>query len=306
MSAMVDAMDSLGSLRGFVQVVESGGFAEAGRTLGLSASAMAKSVSRLEQSLGVRLFHRSTRSLTLTAEGQLFLARCRRILAEAEAARSELSSHAATPKGRLRISLPMNNNVLLPLLAEFMRAYPQVQLDLDFDDRLVDVIEEGFDAVLRAAEPDDSRLASRRLGRFRRCLVASPDYLQRRGTPQRPEELAAHHCLHYRFRSSGRLEAWPLGADAAGVQIPVSMVCNNIETRLSLALRGCGIAFLPEHSVRAALDAGTLCTVLDDYVDSTGTFHLLWPSARHMLPKLRVFIDFIGRRLPQEPGIDPT
>lgn len=291
------AMDSLGSLRGFVQVMESGGFAEAGRVLGLSASAMAKSVARLEQSLGVRLFHRSTRSLTLTAEGQLFLPRCRRILAEVEAARGELGSLAATPKGRLRISLPMNNNVLLPVLGDFMRAYPQVQLDLDFDDRLVDVIEEGFDAVLRVAEPDDSRLASRRLGSFRRCLVASPDYLQRCGTPLQPQDLLAHQCLHYRFRSSGRLEAWPLGAAAAGLPLPVSMVCNNIETRLSFALRGCGIAFLPEHSVRAELAAGTLRTLLDDYVDSTGTFHLLWPSSRHMLPKLRVFVDFLGERL---------
>jgi len=291
------AMDSLGGLRGFVQVVESGGFAEAGRVLGVSASAVAKSVARLEQSLGVRLFHRSTRSLTLTAEGQLFLVRCRRILAEAEAARGELSSLAGTPKGRLRISLPMNNNVLLPVLGDFMCAYPQIQLDLDFDDRLVDVIEEGFDAVLRVAEPDDSRLASRRLGSFRRCLVASPDYLQRYGTPRLPMDLAAHQCLHYRFRSSGRLEAWPLGAAAAGLQLPVSMVCNNIETRLSLALRGCGIAFLPEHSVRAELQAGNLRTVLDDHVDSIGTFHLLWPSGRHMLPKLRVFIDFLGERL---------
>jgi DNA-binding transcriptional LysR family regulator len=290
-------MDSLGSLRGFVQVVESGGFAEAGRVLGVSASAMAKSVARLERALGVRLFHRSTRSQTLTAEGQLFLPRCRRILAEAEAARSELGSHAATPKGRLRVSLPMNNNVLLPVLADFMRAYPQVQLDLDFDDRLVDVIEEGFDAVLRVAEPDDSRLASRRLGGFRRCLVAAPDYLQRCGTPQRPADLLDHQCLHYRFRSSGRLETWPMGAAAAGLQLPVSMVCNNIETRLSFALRGCGIAFLPEHSVRAELAAGTLRTLLDDYVDSIGTFHLLWPSSRHMLPKLRVFVDFLGERL---------
>lgn len=290
-------MDSLGGLRGFVQVVESGGFAEAGRVLGVSASAMAKSVSRLEQSLGVRLFHRSTRSLTLTAEGQLFLPRCRRILAEADAARGELSSLAATPKGRLRISLPMNNHVLLPVLGDFMRAYPQIQLDLDFDDRLVDVIEDGFDAVLRVAEPDDSRLASRRLGSFRRCLVAAPDYLQRCGTPHLPADLLAHQCLHYRFRSSGRLEAWPMGAAAAGLQLPVSMVCNNIETRLNFALRGCGIAFLPEHSVRAELAAGTLRTLLDDYVDSTGTFHLLWPSGRHMLPKLRVFVDFLGERL---------
>lgn len=290
-------MEHLGGLRGFVQVVESGGFAEAGRVLGLSASAMAKGVARLERSLGVRLFHRSTRSLALTAEGHLLLPRCRRILAEVDAARGELGRLAATPSGRLRISLPMNNNLLLPVLADFVRAYPQIQLDLDFDDRLVDVIEEGFDAVLRVAEPSDSRLASRCVGRFRRCLVAAPEYLQRCGTPLVPADLLDHQCLHYRFRSSGRLEAWPLGAAGAGLQLPVSMVCNSIETRLHFALRGCGIAFLPEHSVRAELQAGALRTLLDAHVDAPGSIHLLWPSRQHMLPKLRVFVDFLGERL---------
>ncbi|MGO1252808.1 MAG: LysR family transcriptional regulator, partial [Alcaligenes aquatilis] len=142
-------MDSLNSFVVFVQVAEVRSFVAAGRLLGVSASAVGKSVARLEEKLGVRLFHRSTRSVSLTAEGSLFLERSRRILAEIEAAEQELSQATTMPHGRLRVSLPLVSSLLLPVLGEFMREYPEIELDLDFSDRLVDVIEEGFDAVVR-------------------------------------------------------------------------------------------------------------------------------------------------------------
>jgi DNA-binding transcriptional LysR family regulator len=290
-------MDSLGSLSTFVQVADMRSFAEAGRASGISAAAVGKSIVRLEASLGVRLFHRSTRSVTLTAEGQMLLMRARRILAEAEAAQEELSEHAGSARGSLRVSLPLVSGLLLPVLSDFMRAYPDITLDLDFSDRLVDVIEEGFDAVLRVGAPSDSRLSARRMGEFRRCLVASPGYLQARGTPIVPADLATHRCLQYRFPSSGRIESWPLRGLPAGLEIPQSMVCNNIETRVCFALRDQGIAYVPDHSVSIALANGTLVTVLDSYLDAPGVFHLLWPSGRHVMPKLRVFIDFMDARL---------
>ncbi|WP_430392222.1 LysR family transcriptional regulator [Dyella sp. 20L07] len=292
-------MDNLSGLQTFVQVADTRSFVDAGRLQGVSASAIGKSISRLEQSLGVRLFHRSTRSVTLTAEGQLFLVRCRRILTEMDLAQTELSSQTEEPRGTLRISLPLVSNLVLPLLSDFMQAYPSVQLDLDLDDRLVDVIGEGFDAVLRVGEPTDSRLSARRVGTFRRCLVASPEYLARAGTPQTPADLVHHQCLHYRFPSSGRLEVWPLHTDAgeAFTPIPVSMVCNDVDTRVCFVQRGRGIAYVPEHSVRQALKTGALVSVLDNYMSSCGTFYLLWPSGRHVLPKLRAFIDFMSERL---------
>lgn len=292
-------MDNLNSLQTFVQVADTRSFVDAGRLQGVSASAIGKSISRLEQSLGVRLFHRSTRSVTLTAEGQLFLVRCRRILAEMELAQTELSNQAEEPRGTLRVSLPLVSNLVLPLLSDFMQAYPGVQLDLDLDDRLVDVIGEGFDAVLRVGEPGDSRLSARRVGTFRRCLVASPEYLARAGVPQTPADLSQHQCLHYRFPSSGRLEVWPLHTDTgeAFTDIPVSMVCNDVDTRVCFVQRGRGIAYVPEHSVRQALKTGLLVPVLDNYMSSCGTFYLLWPSGRHVLPKLRAFIDFMSERL---------
>jgi DNA-binding transcriptional LysR family regulator len=155
-------MDSV-ALTVFVQVAETRSFVVAGRTLGISASGIGKSVGRLEQSLGVRLFHRSTRSVTLTAEGEMLLGRARRILTEFDAAQTELSQLSAVPKGRLRIGLPMIGEPFLPALAEFQRRYSEVELDLEFDNRKVDVIEEGYDAVIRTGDIEDSRLTTRLL-----------------------------------------------------------------------------------------------------------------------------------------------
>ncbi|QCN99325.1 LysR family transcriptional regulator [Azospirillum argentinense] len=292
-------MDSLNGFVVFVQVAETRSFVAAGRLLGVSASAVGKSVARLEEKLGVRLFHRSTRSVTLTAEGTLFLERSRRILAEIEAAELELSQASAVPRGRLRVSLPLVSSLVLPVLGEFMRAYPEIELDLDFTDRMVDVIEEGFDAVVRTGEPADSRLSARRLGNFRLLLVASPDYLARRGTPQTPADLRRHACLHYRFPNSGKLETWAL-RQAPGepeLQLPTSMICNNIETRVCFALQGLGIAYLPDFAIRDLLADGRLEPVLADHVERTGVFHVLWPASKHPSPKVRALVDFLRARV---------
>ena len=191
---------------------------------------------------------------------------------------------------------------VLPVLADFMREYPNVELDLDFTDRQVDVIEEGFDAVVRVGEPKDSRLSARTLGDFRRLLVGSPAYFARRGVPLRPADLASHACLHYRYPSSGKIEQWALrrADDAAGapeIALPTAMICNNIETRLCFALQGLGIAYLPDFAVREPLASGKLVSVLDEYVDAGGTFRILWPASRHPSPKLRAFIDFLAARV---------
>jgi DNA-binding transcriptional LysR family regulator len=289
---MDGVMESLSGIDVFVQVAETRSFVSAGRLLGLSASAVGKNVARLEEKLGVRLFHRSTRSITLTAEGLLFLARCRRIIAEIEAAHLELSQARSNPSGRLRISLPLVSSLMLPVLGDFMRQYPEISLDLDFTDNLVDVIQEGFDAVIRMGEPADSRLSARRLGYFGSVLVASPAYLLEKGLPQSPDDLLQHSCLHYRFSHTGKLENWPLRLPGH-LTLPVSMVCNNIETRVCFALRGLGIAWLPDFAVRALIAEGDLVSVLDEFIDWQGTFHILWPASQHASPKIRVLVDFL-------------
>ncbi|WP_420997629.1 LysR family transcriptional regulator [Cupriavidus sp. 30B13] len=298
-------MDSVSSFNVFVQVAEARSFVAAGRVLGVSASAVGKSIVRLEERLGVRLFNRNTRSVTLTAEGALFLERSRRILAEIEAAEQELSQTVVTPQGRLRVSLPLVSEPFLPVLAQFKKAYPSVDLDLDFSDRKVDVIEEGFDAVLRSGDSDDSRLTARRLGAYRMLIVGAPDYFAQHGKPARPRDLVNHACIQFRFPNTGKLQAWGLHRDddVADIQLPTSMVCNNLEARICFAVQGVGIAYLPDFAIREWLAAGKLVAVLDDYTESS-VYRIMWPSGKHPALKLRVFIDFLVANLfpHQQPG----
>ncbi|MGF6229612.1 DNA-binding transcriptional LysR family regulator [Inquilinus ginsengisoli] len=286
--------DSLGALDAFVRAAEARSFTAAGRQLGVSSSAIGKAVARLEQRLGVRLLHRSTRSVTLTPEGALFLERCRRIFSEIETAETELAQTQGTPRGRLRVSLPLAGMLMMPTLGAFMQAYPEIELDLDFTDRLVDVIEEGFDAVIRAGEVSDSRLMSRFLGVFRLQLVAAPGYLARRGVPRSPEELTGHACLQHRFATSGKFEPWPLRGEVA---LPSTAVANTIEPLIALAEQGLGIACLPDFAIRRQIEEGRLAVVLADHTAHEGVFRLLWPSSRYPSPKLRVFVDFLARHL---------
>ncbi|WP_321858865.1 LysR family transcriptional regulator [Paraburkholderia tropica] len=289
-------MESLNGFMVFVQVAETRSFVAAGRVLGVSASAVGKSIARLEDKLGARLFHRSTRSITLTSEGARFLERSRRILAEIEAAQLEISQASAAPRGRLRVSLPLVSALMLPVLSDFMQAYPQIELDLDFTDRVVDVIDEGFDAVVRIGEPGDSRLVARKLGTFRWRVVGSPAYFERRGTPKTPADLLDHTCLHYRYPSTGRLETWALrrAKDEPELALPVSMICNNIETRVCFALEGRGIAYLPDFSIREPLADGRLRAVLSSHLERPGVVHVLWPASKHPSPKVRALVDFLS------------
>jgi DNA-binding transcriptional LysR family regulator len=292
-------MDSLSGISMFVQVAETRSFTEAGRLLGVSSSAVGKSIARTEERLGVRLFHRSTRSVTLTAEGTLFLERCRRILDEVEAAEAELSSAAGSPRGRLRISTPQLSTLIMPAIDGFMALYPDIELDVDLSDRMVDVIEEGFDAVIRTGEQHDSRLVSRRLGSCGQVLVASPGYLKRHGAPEHPSDLVRHACLLHKFPATGKLERWPLrlAESEAEPELPPTFVSNTIEVLGYLALQDKGITFVPTFLVRDALESGALQIVLGDFIDQTVTFWILWPASRYALPKLRVFIDYVAENL---------
>lgn len=294
-------MESVGALNLFVQAAEARSFTAAGQRLGISASAVGKAIARLEERLAVRLFHRSTRSIALTTEGAIFLERCRRILAEVEAAELELAQSQGSPRGILRVSLPLLDVVMMPVLARFMRAFPDVRLDLDFSDRLVDVIEEGFDAVIRAGELADSRLMSRSLGEFRLRLVAAPAYLDMRGTPRHPDQLSAHACLLHRFATSGTFEGWPLGRFASDFHASVvpAAVANTIQPLIVMAEQGLGIACLPDLAITRELETGRLIEVLEPFVAHASEFRLLWPSSRYVSPKLRVFVDYLASELPK-------
>ncbi|MBV8657189.1 MAG: LysR family transcriptional regulator [Burkholderiales bacterium] len=291
-------MESLSGLTAFVRAADTLSFVKAGRLLGVSASAIGKSVARLEEKLGVRLFQRSTRHIRLTAEGALYYERCQRIIADLADADAELARTLEAPRGKLRVSMPVVfYRLLLPHLPIFMQRYPDVELDLDFNDRLVDVIEEGLDVVVRSGTLTDSRLMARPLGPFRRLIVGSPTYLARQGRPALPDDLATHACLHYKFLTSGKLQEWVLADDETVPPLPTTLICNNIEALIRAAEQGLGLAYLPDFLVRDALASGALERVLPSHARASGQFWVLWPSSRHLSPKLRVFVDFLCAHL---------
>lgn len=292
-------MDHFGALSAFVQAAQTRSFTEAGRRTGVSSSAVGKAVARLEEDLGVRLFHRSTRAITLTAEGSLFLERCNRIFAEFEVAKRELTQAAGKPQGKLRVGLPQLGMSLMAHLIAFQQAYPEVELELEFSDRLVNVIEEGFDAVMRIGEVEDSRLTRRRLNGYSHRLVASPAYLSHRGVPARPSDLTKHACLRYRFPTSGKLDPWPLVVKGASVSVdvPTSATANAIESLLAMAEADLGIACLPDFLVEDGVAEGKLQPVLERYVQDHRTISILWPSSRQPLPKIKAFVEFMASRL---------
>lgn len=292
-------MDSLGALNVFVRVTETRSFTGAASRLGVSPSAVGKAIARLEAQLGTRLFHRSTRSVALTAEGGLLLDRCRRIFAEIDALTGELSASQEAPRGRLRVSFPLVGMLLMPTLSAFMRAYPEIELDLDFTDRIVDIIEEGFDAVVRTGEVSDSRLMTRSLGAFEHRVVGSPAYFERHGTPRSPEDLAAHACLQHRYPSTGKLERWPLYRDEVfvGDGLPTAVTASTLEPLIYLAEQGQGVTCVPLFSVRAQLASGALVSVLEPFLKSAGMFRVVWPSNRLLTPKVRALVDFLAAEL---------
>jgi len=292
-------MENLGTLSAFVQAAETGSFVAAGRAAGLSASAIGKAISRLETRLGVRLFHRNTRSMVLTEEGRVFLDRCRRIFEEIEAAEMEMTQIAVAPNGRLRVSMPLVGMLLTPVITEFMQAYPAILLDLDYSDRIVDMVEEGFDVVIRTGASADSRLMRRSLGRFRGRIVAAPSYLERHGVPSTPADLAGHACLRQRSTSTGKLMDWPLSDpdDVGQFPIPETLCANTIGPLVYMAEKGVGIAFLPPFAVTSQLASGALVSLLDEYIRETGEFAALWPTSRQLSPRIRAFVTFLTTRL---------
>jgi DNA-binding transcriptional LysR family regulator len=296
-------MDNLGDIAAFVRTAERLSFADAARDLGLSPSAVGKSVVRLEVSLGVKLFHRTTRRVSLTEEGVLLHDRCRRILDDLRDTKEIVARSAGTPRGILRISLPtIGYRFLLPVLPEFLARYPEIELELDFNDRLIDIVDGGFDAAIRSGPLVDSSLMSRRLGPFRFVLCAAPRYLARRGAPLRPFDLGMHDALRFRFPTSGKLQDWSLAGETPLPALRTVLTCNNMEAMRAAAIDGLGIAYMPDFLAEEAIQEGKLVTVLDRFLIDPGQFSILWSPGRQMSSRLRAFIDFVSDRLFVDPA----
>lgn len=293
-------MDRLTGLSAFVRTADLGSFVAAGRVLGLSPSAVGKAVTKLEAQLGVRLVQRSTRSLRLTEEGRAFHERCRRILDDLDDAHESLARTREVPHGRIRVSCPViAYHFLMPVLPAFMERYPEIGIDLDFSDRIVDLVEEGVDIAIRSGQLPDSRLMVRALRPFRLLLCAAPAYLEHRSMPRCPRDLAGHRGIGFRFPNSGKLQDWPLRRPEGEPEPRIHhvMTCNNMEALRGAVTMGLGIGCMPDFLAEAPLASGALVTVLLDHLDAPGQFNLIWPSSRHLSPKVRVLVDFLAEHL---------
>lgn len=291
-------MEHLAALRIFAQVVDAKGFSAAARGLGISKAQVSKQVARLERDLGVKLLHRTTRRLSLTEAGSVFYDGCQRAIAEIAAAEAAVASLTDEPRGRLRVSAPLSFGLrhLAPALESFMTRYPDVRVELSLNDRRVDLVEEGFDIGLRIGIPEDSSLIARRLASITRILAASPAYLDREGRPRSPADLKGHrHLLYSNIAHPDVIRLAGPGGVHRQVKVSGGLSANNGDFLLSSAGAGLGITFVPSFILGNALRDGTLERVLPGWTGSErAALYCLFPPDRQMLPKLRVFIDFLA------------
>jgi DNA-binding transcriptional LysR family regulator len=295
-------MDQLNSMKAFVAVAEAGHFALASERLGLSRAMASKLVMDLEAHLGVRLLNRTTRRVSLTEPGAAYLERCRDILSAITEAESEISNQASEPVGRLRVAAPMSFGAarVAPLIAAFCARYPRVDVDLTLNDRLVDIVEEGYDLAIRIGRLSDSSLVARRIGASRSYVCASPAYLAARGRPEIPADLSRHDCLLYAYASAGDLWTFTGSAGEESVRVAGRVRCNNGDAICRMAIEGLGIIAQPDFIVGKYLRAGTLEPILPGYSLPSAGIYAVYPSARHAPRKLRALLELLTKALSQE------
>ncbi len=293
-----------GEMEAFVQVVERDGFSAAARTLGMTPSAISKLISRLESRLGVQLVHRSTRKLQLTPEGQQFYERSLRVLADLDEAERSAAVDAV-PRGRVVIntSVSFGVHVLVPLVAAFTARHPQVSVDIVLTDRVVDLMDERADVAIRWGPLPSSDLIARRLGETAQCIVASPGYLARHGTPRKPQDLATHQQLDFTYRR--RVPDWPFLVQGQRVDVPVrgQVRAADGETLRELAIADAGLARLSRYQVQADLDAGRLVAVLEGYnTREMEPIHAVYLGKVERLPsRVRAVLDYLVETVGSDP-----
>lgn len=282
---------NLNDVRLFLRVVETNSFTAAAETLGIQKSTISRRIRQLEDDLGVRLLQRTTRKLKLTEEGQELFERCRPLIEELEQLPDLVSAHHTEPQGRLRITMPPELAIFLmkDVIADFMNRYPKINLEIELSTRVVDLIEEGIDLALRVGELMDSSLIARKISGVTSGLYAAPGYLKKHGNPKTPDDLPQHHCLR-RLTSSLQwsFDNWDNGKPIA---IPARLKANNLTFLRDMAIQEMGIARIPKAFCRSQVEQGLLVPVLEQYHLPGSEIHALYPSRRHLNPKVRLFID---------------
>ncbi len=294
-------MDKLTSMQVFLEVARRGSFAAAADQLGISRAMVTRHVMHLENTLGVRLLHRTTRRLSLTGEGQSYAERCQQILEEIEESEYAVAQMSALPRGTLRVSAPISFGTfhLAPAIAAYQDAYAEVAVEVVLNDRDTDLAEEGIDVAVRVGALEESRLIARRIGTSHMVVCAAPAYLSRRGTPQVPADLSTHNCLRYTLRSS--VWRFAQGGEEATVLVHGDLECNGGDVLRLAALAGRGLVLLPTYMVGADLRAGRLRRVLRDFEMPEVPIHALYLHRRHLSAKVRSFVEFLARRYAERP-----
>lgn len=286
--------ESLSGIATFVAVARSTSFTEAGEVLGISKSAVGKAIARLEDRLGVKLFHRTTRRLSLSADGEAYYAVCAAALDEIGEVEGSLGTRLAEPAGRLRVDMPaaFGRRVVLPVLLDIAERYPALQLTLTFADRVIDLVEEGVDLAIRFGPvADSSDLVARKLTSHRWVICATPAYLERFGTPQTLADVAAHRCIVGHRR--GQPLSWYANEHGGALRFmpPTTYQIGDADAMVDAVLAGFGLCQMPEALFRRHVESGRLVTVLDDCTERSIDVHAVWPRAVHLRPKVRYVVD---------------
>ena len=289
-------INRIGDVTAFVAAVKAGSYTQAAGTLGLTRSAVGKSIVRLETRLGVRLLNRTTRRLSLTDEGRIMYERCRQILEDLEEVDNMMAQRRIKPTGTLKLSAPLSfgQRHVLPVLEKYLKSWPDLQADIAFTDRYVDLLEEGFDIAIRIGEPkDDSRILTRTIAIQKMVTCAAPEYLASRGIPETPQALTEHDTIF--FFGAERRRSWRFEIpDGTWVfEGPGRLNIDSSEAIRVSALAGFGIIHLPDYMVWEDLKNGDLVTVLEDYREKPEPVRLIYPSKRHLSPRIRSFIDLL-------------
>lgn len=287
----------LGAIAAFVSAAEGRNFTVAASELGISASGVSKAVSRLENELHVRLFNRSTRSLSLTADGAMLYQRCKQILNDLNDAKLAMSQAQSAPSGRLHVSMPsaFGRSQVIPAVSEFMQHYPQVKVDASVTDRFVDVVEEGFDVIVRIGDLPDTRMIARSLGVTRFVVAASPHYLQQNTRPEKPEDLRDHNCVSFISPQTRKITDWIFFDDEKRiVHIPAgTLSLDDGNAMVDAAISHSGLIYCQDYLIESAVKDGKLERVLCDIMTPEKSVVVMYPQNRHLSPKVRVFVDFM-------------
>lgn len=290
----------------FARVVEVRSFSQAARDLGASKSRISKAIARLERALAARLLNRSTRGLSLTEVGTVFFEHCRRVRDEADEAIAAVTRLHSAPRGVLKLTAPVAFGTLhvAPALSEFLGRYPDLGIDMTITDRVVDLVEEGYDLAIRITTDPGQDVVARKLAPIRRVACATPDYFQRRGVPKTPQDLRQHNCLHYtHFSAQGE---WHFKGPGGDITVPLSgdLRINDDEALSRAVLGGLGVALLPTFIIGQDLQAGRLQAVLSDYVPLERHVYAVYLPGIHSPPKVRAFVEFLRERFEPEPYWD--